>query len=260
MINVTQQHSADFLVVHTQAPASLDTTSVTECRLYLERVVGQIDSARVRRVVGAVFQDLTRLLECLTIIEGHLRHIHTAEESLAFFQLIRDEAKSLLEFIRTDALNCDQISGELADTLDGITFALSHDLRRVFEGENEVTGDKPPYILLGRVHRAHDVLTNCLQQSTISLAVIFDRTLVGTKLFNNSEKRYQQSVKLCSDLTELRELVQEFIDSGAAHPPICRLVSRSSGTEALNSSCIQIGLSLRASVKESKSLLTILQL
>jgi hypothetical protein len=175
----------------------------------------RIDPPRVRRVVGAVFQDLTRLLECLTIIEGHLRHIHTAEESLAFFHLIRDEARALMEFIRSDALGCDQITGELADTLDGITFALSHDLRRVFEGENEMGGEVPNYALLSRVHRAHDVLTNCLQQSTISLAVVFDKTLIGTKLFNNSEKRYRQSLRLCSDLATLRQLVQAFIDGDA---------------------------------------------
>jgi hypothetical protein len=210
-------HQTSNLFVREQGPASSDTASVIECRQYLERLLDQIGPPRVRRVVGAVFQDLMRLLECLTIIEGHLRHIHTAEESLAFFHLIRDEARSLMEFIRSDALGCDQISAELADTLDGITFALSHDLRRVFEGENEVTGELPNYVVLGRVHRAHDVLTNCLQQSTISLAVVFDKTLLGTTLFNNSEKRYRQSLRLCSDLEALRELVQEFIN-GTVRP------------------------------------------
>jgi hypothetical protein len=207
--------TADSFVVHKQAPNNLHPASVTECRAHLERIVERIPRSRVRRVVGTVFQDLMRLLECLTIIEGRLRHVHTAEESLAFFQLIRDEARSLIEFIRADALNCDEIAGELADTLDGITFALSHDLRRVFEGEYETAADNPPYVVLGRVHRAHDVLTNCLQQSTISLAVVFDRTLLGTKLFDNSEKRYRQSLKLCSDLESLHQLVHEFVDGSA---------------------------------------------
>lgn len=211
MINASTNQTSN-LSVHEHEPTNLDTASIVECRLYLERLLDQIGPSRVRRVVGAVFQDLMRLLECLTIIEGHLRHIHTAEESLAFFHLIRDEARSLIEFIRSDALGCDQISVELADTLDGITFALSHDLRRVFEGENEGAGELPNYVVLGRVHRAHDVLTNCLQQSTISLAVVFDKTLLGTRLFNNSEKRYHQSLRLCSDLAALRQLVQEFTD------------------------------------------------
>ena len=215
-INPTSHRLPDSFVVYQGTPTNLHIASMTECRAQLERMVEGIRISRVRRVVGAVFQDLLRLLECLTIIESHLRHINTAEESLAFFQLIRDEARSLVEFIRADALNCDEISGELADTLDGITFALNHDLRRVFEGEYENNAENLPYVVLGRVHRAHDVLTNCLQQSTISLAVVFDPTLLGTKLFNNSEKRYHQSLKLCFDLNCLRQLVQEFIDSRAA--------------------------------------------
>lgn len=185
------------------------------CRWYLNRVVEQVASPKIKRIVGAVFQDLTRLLECLSIIESHLRHVNTAEESFAFFQLIRDEVRSLVDFIRTDALTCDGISEDLADALDGITFALSHDLRRVFETENsQHDSDKTAYIVLSRVHRAHDVLTNCLQQSTISLAVVFDRELVGAKLFNNSDKRYRESLKLCEDLSMLRELADAFAKDG----------------------------------------------
>ena len=178
-------------------------------------MVERISGVRIRRVVGAVFHDLLRLLECLSIIEGHLRHVNTAEETLAFFQLIRDEARSLIEFIRTDALDCNEISGELADTLDGLAFALSHDLRRVFEGEYETGVESSAYVVLGRVHRAHDVLTNCLQQSTISLALVYDPTLSVTQLFNNAERRYRQSLKLCLDLECLRNLVKQFMEGGA---------------------------------------------
>ena len=211
-IQATSHRMAYSLVVRQQAPNNSHTASVTECGPHLERIVERIAGFRIRRVVCTIFQDLMRLLDCLTIIEGHLCHVHTAEESLAFFQFIRDEAKSLIEFIRTDALSCDEVSGELADTLDGITFALSHDLGRVFECDSETAPDNPPYVLLGRAHRAHNVLTNCLQQSTISLAVVFDRTLQGTKLFNNSEKRYVQSLRLSSNLASLHQLVQEFVD------------------------------------------------
>ena len=185
--------------------------SLTECRSYLENMVEGISGIRIRRIVGTVFQDLLRLLECLSIIEGHLRHVNTAEETLVFFQLIRDEVRSLIEFIKTDALNCNEVSGELADTLDGLAFALSHDLRRVFEGEYETSGESSAYVVLGRVHRAHDVLTNCLQQSTISLALVYEPTVTVTQLFNNTERRYRQSLKLCSDLERLRNLVQQFV-------------------------------------------------
>ncbi|HKO42551.1 MAG TPA: hypothetical protein VJU84_04640 [Pyrinomonadaceae bacterium] len=194
------------------APLNRGIASLTECRSHLENMVEGISGIRIRRVVGTVFQDLLRLLECLSIIEGHLRQVNSAEETLAFFQLIRDEARSLIEFIKTDALNCKEVSGQLADTLDGLAFALSHDLRRVFEGEYETDVESSAYVVLGRVHRAHDVLTNCLQQSTVSLALVYEPALSVTQLFNNAERRYRQSLKLCSDLECLRDLVQEFLE------------------------------------------------
>jgi len=56
--------------------------------------------------------------------------------------------------------------------------------------------------------RAHDVLTDCLQQATLSLASMFDNEIVGTTLFNNSEMRYRQSIQLCDDLSTLLKLFE----------------------------------------------------
>jgi len=213
-VNSTSAAMSSSILVDRNALLNCPIASLTECRSYLENMVEGISGIRIRRLVGTVFQDLLRLLECLSIIEGHLRHVNTAEETLTFFQLIRDEARSLIEFIRTDALDCIEVSGQLADTLDGLAFALSHDLRRVFEGEYETSAESSAYVVLGRVHRAHDVLTNCLQQSTISLALVYEPTLTVTQLFNNTDRRYRQSLKLCSDLECLRDLVQAFVEGG----------------------------------------------
>ncbi len=174
----------------------------------LSRVVDEIDNPQVKAIVGRVFEDLLRLLECLSLIESHLRQVDRAEETFSFFELIHDEARALVEFIRTDALGCAAMSEDLLDTLDGTSFAITHDLQRVFDTEAcDRTSLGQVHIILSRLHRAHDVLTNCLQQSTISLAVIFDPELIGTKLFNNSEARYLQSLQLCKELATLRDLV-----------------------------------------------------
>ena len=53
-----------------------------------------------------------------------------------------------------------------------------------------------------------DLLTNCLQQSTITLAMMFDPELVGARLFNNSDIRYRQSLQLCEDLTALSQQIE----------------------------------------------------
>lgn len=187
----------------------LRTPDHTSCRLEIDRVVREIESPEVREIVDTVFKDLLPLLECLSFIESHLRQVATAEETFALFELIHDEARALVRFIREEGLNCAAMSEDLSDTLDGITFAVNHDLQRVFEtGQRGATSEKTAHVVVGKLYRAHDVLTNCLQQSTITLAMLFDPELVGARLFNNSDMRYRQSLQLCEDLSALLQLVE----------------------------------------------------
>ena len=188
-------------------------------------MVCEIDSPSVKEIVEVVFKDLLRLLECLGLIESHLHQVDAADETFALFQLIHDEARGLVKFIRTDALNSTALSEELIDTLDGITFVINHDLQRVFESDSgDSRSDKTSHVVLSRMHRAHDVLTNCLQQSTISLAVLFDSSLVGAKLFDNSDMRYRQSLQLCQDLLTLRQVVEN-VDEHADQQKLENLTS-----------------------------------
>jgi hypothetical protein len=177
------------------------------CRLQIEQVVREIQSADVRETVATVFDDMLRLLECLGLIEGHLRHIDAAEETFVLFQMIHDEARALVNYIRENSSNCAAMNEELIDTLDGIAFALNHDLQRVFES-GQRRAQQTGHAMLGRLYRAHDLMTNCLQQSVITLAMVFDPEVVGTTLFNNSDMRYRQSLQLCKDLSELSKLVE----------------------------------------------------
>lgn len=188
-------------------PLGLRALDANNCRVQIERIVREIESTDVREVVETVFDDLLRLLECLSLIESHLRQVDVAEETFALFQVIHDEARVLIEFIRRDGLNCAATSEELRDTLDGITFAVNHDLQRVFEPNRREQTEKTVDVLVGQLYRAHDVLTNCLQQSTITLAMMFDSDLIGARLFNNSDMRYRQSLQLCTDLSDLLQLI-----------------------------------------------------
>jgi hypothetical protein len=179
------------------------------CRLELDRVVREIESPAVRGIIETVFKDLLRLLESLGIIEKFLRQVNAAEETFALFQIIHDEARSLVNYIREDGLNSSALTEEVIDTLDGIAFAVNHDLQRVFEFEQSGTSaPQTDHLVVGKLYRAHDLLTNCLQQSTITLAIMFDPNLVGAKLFNNSDIRYRQSLQLCVDLSTLLQQVE----------------------------------------------------
>ncbi|HEV7747034.1 MAG TPA: hypothetical protein VGO56_18710 [Pyrinomonadaceae bacterium] len=192
-----------------QALGSPTVPDHASCRLELERVVHEIESPEVREIIDTVLKDLLRLLESLGLIEKFLRQVNSAEETFALFQIIHDEARELVDYIREDGLNCAALNENIIDTLDGIAFAVNHDLQRVFEFEQ--SGRSAPqtdHLVIGKLYRAHDLLTNCLQQSTITLAMMFDPDLVGAKLFNNSDIRYRQSLQLCVDLASLLQQVQ----------------------------------------------------
>jgi hypothetical protein len=188
---------------------SLATPDSNACRFQISCLVKDIDSPAVREIVEAVFHDLLRLLECLDLVEVHLRKIESAEHTFEVFQLIHDDARALVDFIRTEALRPATLTEELFDTLDGISFAVNHDLHRVFETDVQPPGEGDgTHAIVCKLYRAHDVLTNCLQQSTISLAMVFDPGLDGLKLFNNSDMRFRQSLQLCEDLAQLIQLVE----------------------------------------------------
>jgi hypothetical protein len=189
----------------TFGPATPDPKN---CRSQISCLVSDIESLGIRQVVGVVFNDLLRLLECLDLIEVHLRKVEFAEQTFELFQLIHDDASGLVDFIHTKGLRPEIMPQELFDTLDGISFAVNHDLQRVFETsqKSSPTGNSS-HAVVGRLYRAHDVLTNCLQQSTITLAMVFDPNLDGSKLFNNSDMRFRQSLQLCEDLGQLIQLV-----------------------------------------------------
>jgi hypothetical protein len=202
-----------------------ETPEQAACRSNIDRVVKQIEAPEVRVIIGTVFQDLLRLLECLSLIESHLGQVDAAQETFAFFQLIHDDACTLVDYIRTDGLDCQLMTEELTDTLDGIAFAVNHDLRRVFETESiGPPANKEAHVVAGKLYRAHDVLTNCLQQSTITLAIVFDPELAGARLFNSSDMRYRQSLQLCQDLSKLIELV-ETSEEKKMEPTLTRLAA-----------------------------------
>jgi hypothetical protein len=179
----------------------------TTCSWQISCIVRGIETPAISEVIKVVFNDLLRLLECLDLIEVHLRNVEFAEQTFELFQLIHDDARALVSFIHSEGLQCDVMSQELFDTLDGISFAVNHDLHRVFETNptNSLAGNPPAVI--GRLYRAHDVLTNCLQQSTITLAMVFNPELDGSKLFNNSDMRFRQSLQLCEEMGQLIQLV-----------------------------------------------------
>ncbi|HLM24272.1 MAG TPA: hypothetical protein VK274_04405, partial [Pyrinomonadaceae bacterium] len=129
--------------------------------------------------------------------------------SLSLLEVLEFEARSLTDFIDTRAIRLAKGNERLHEVLDGISYGITHDLRRIFERElvRGVTEQSIP-IVYGKILHAHGLLTNCFQQSTITLLQVFKPSLDASTLFNDVELRLQQSMILCKDLSSLMRFVR----------------------------------------------------
>jgi len=108
--------------------------------------------------------------------------------------------------------------------LDGISYGITHDLRRIFERElvRGATEQSTP-IVYGKILHAHGLLTNCFQQSTITLLQVFKPGMDASALFNDIELRLQQSLVLCKDLSSLMRFVR--LSQANSDPDVLRTVT-----------------------------------
>ncbi|HYY58070.1 MAG TPA: hypothetical protein VE842_12115 [Pyrinomonadaceae bacterium] len=196
-----------FSAVETHITA--DAEDVSTLQAQINALLEEIDEQMLRALMLRIFSDLTRLLAYLRMSETALERESNALENLAFFTLVHEEALALRDFVEGRALRADCIDAHLRDALGGISFAITHELRRVYEQElaglNATEADR---MIRGRIGHVRGLLSNCFQQSLIILAQAFDPSLSGTQLFNDLPARVQQSIVLRRDLWTLVQLAR----------------------------------------------------
>jgi hypothetical protein len=170
----------------------------------------EIDEPMLRTLVMRIFSDLARLLEYLRMAETALESEPAPLENIPFFMLVHEEARALQFFIENRALRAEVCKrAHLSDALEGISFALRHELKRVYEQELSGLGaGESDRIIRGRITYARGLLGNCFQQSLIILAQAFDQSLTGAQLFNDLPTRVEQSLVLRRDLWTLVRLAR----------------------------------------------------
>jgi hypothetical protein len=193
----------------------LKTLPVVSCfagslQTQLHRLIKRIDPG-MRPTMTKIFADLVGLLDYLSLADSSLREGNQVSEPLHILEIFRGDAQALINFIETRVMRADEITILVFDTLDSTVFAIRHDLKRIFESElidcSAVLGNDR--LTRGKIMAALGILANCLQQSTISLARLFDSTLTGAQLFDDYVTRLVQSQILCKDLEALIQLAGE---------------------------------------------------
>jgi|SRR5215472_9722366 len=215
-------HSVDEIDLQPQLrDPNADANLISETQLILranlqvhfDSAVKQIRNPEIREVAQSILEQVVRLLDWLSLIESNFQKLDTLKENLSLLELVHVESRALVEFIETKAAVTAAGDEVVRDVLDGVGYTISHDLRRVFEGElmGPIHGVAIP-VVYGKIVHAHGLLTNCLQQTTITLAQLFDPTLSSSTLFDDSDERLKQSLLLCRDLSSLIALVRRVRD------------------------------------------------
>jgi hypothetical protein len=175
----------------------------------LDLLVGRIEPGPLRAGIERAFGDLTRLLARSTLVDERLLEDCPVSEALGLFTPFQEEAWALLEFLREEAARAEGRNHALYDALDGVCYAIRHELRRVFEDElMGLETLRNPSSVKVQVARANDLLRNCFQQTTVTLAQVFDPSLDGPAIFDNYRDRLEQSLALCKELWVLVQRIR----------------------------------------------------
>jgi hypothetical protein len=189
----------------------------------IDRAIESITDPQLRRMSETILSEMVRFFDWLARIENNLRKLDTLQESLSLLEVLEFEARSLTDFIENTAIKLAAGNERLHEVLDGITYGITHDLRRIFERElvRGVTEHSTP-IVYGKILHAHGLLTNCFQQSTITILQVFNPGLDAGTLFNDIESRLKQSLVLCKDLSSLMRFVR--LSQANSDPDVLRTV------------------------------------
>ncbi len=166
-------------------------------------------------MMGRIFSDLTRLLGYLSLIENKVRQERLLVATMSVFLRLHSEARTLVTYLEGDAWRQARSDELLAGALEGVSYAIGHELRRVFELELAGLDELPtPSAVRARLEHAHGLLRNAMQQSLIVLAQVFEPEVTGEELFDDFAARRQQSLKLYRELEQLLQLAHHVEATG----------------------------------------------
>ena len=169
----------------------------------LYKIVDTVEPSRVREAVRGVFEDLNRLLGYVEQLKAALGSGGEAAHALLLLEALRAEALAAAASLDSEC-EAGRLPAELSEELERTGFAVRHELRAVF-GRLLVGVEtlEDACEARARLSEAHDLLRNCFQQSTISLAQMFNPSFDGADVFEDLRFKRENSRRLYEDLDAL---------------------------------------------------------
>ncbi|HEY8226334.1 MAG TPA: hypothetical protein VIG25_13725 [Pyrinomonadaceae bacterium] len=188
--------------------ACSDTNLQYRLRKEIDLAIANIEDCAVKEVAETMLCEISQLFSRLSLVESNLRKLDTLQENLSILEMMQFDIHSLVQYIRFKAINIEGLSEKLHDLLEGISYGISHDAKRIFEQGllGNVAKQTTP-VVYGKILHAHGLLTNCFQQSVITILQAFNPTVDALKIFDDFEQRLRQSLSLCRDLSSLMRVV-----------------------------------------------------
>jgi hypothetical protein len=169
----------------------------------LRDIVEGIRPAETREFVRGVFEDFGRLLGYLDSVRPLVGAGGAADDAHFIFEVLRCEALAAaggLDYFCA----CLDTPTELSEELERTSFAVRHELRAVFERMLPSALDAARADdARARLADAHDLLRNCFEQSTVSLARAFRPGVDAAELFEDIRAKRDNSLRLYEDLDAL---------------------------------------------------------
>lgn len=176
----------------------------------LDAILKRIKSRHVREAFRRVFTDLSRMHDMLRLVEINVSEDGPVTVALAIFSMVESEARASLRYIERHTTTVKSIKEPLRSVLDGTSFALRHELKRVFGQDlSRLSPASQPNQVRSDIMRAHGLLSNCFQQSILTLSKVFDPSINAQLLFEDYRDRIETSILLIKDLTSLKQLARQ---------------------------------------------------
>lgn len=174
------------------------------------RLLGRVEPPLLRALVSPIFDEMARILSYLNLIEAGLAEDDSFQKTCIIFRLVHEKTLALLRHLEVCTRRAAHFDEGVREALDGMGFAITHELRRVFKDEvPELSGSRHSQLSRAVLVRAYGLLHNCIQQSTITLAQTLDPSLDGPHLFEDYRVKVQQSLVLYGELLALLGRVRD---------------------------------------------------
>ena len=174
-----------------------------------ETILKGVRSHAVEGAVQHVLGALTRLREILRLVELNVEGAGPVEVTLAAFAFAERESRALVKFIEATTPKVKAGTPPLREALDGMSFAIRHEMKTVFGRDlAALAAGRTPEEARTDFMRAHGLLSNCFQQSILTLARVFDPSVRGEFLFEDYRARFRQSAVLLRELAALGRLAR----------------------------------------------------